>query len=106
MYAIEDFLTNCKSFLEDQTFDRFLEELEKVVDYHEKFEELVITNPEWLESAEKTLDENGNFHIFFLLTALKDDYEHTELRLRNFCNGKQPTLKLEIYGPRGRFIRG
>lgn len=96
MYAIEEFLSNIQSY--DSTYDkeRFMEELQKVPNYQEVFNALVEGDKEWLALAEQTRDEKG-LHIFYLLSymALKStEKEETELSLRTFSNGQDPTIKV------------
>ena len=100
-YTIENFLCNIKSFLGYRDFDRFYAELLKVPNLQETFQKELAHNPEWLQVALKSCDENG-FHIHFLL-----DYMHcihikpNELTLRLFCFGSVPTIKVTVYYLKG-----
>ncbi len=96
MYAIEEFLSNIQSY--DSTYgkEEFMKELKKVPNYQEVFNALVEGDPKWLALAEQTRDESG-LHIFYLLSymALKStEKEETELSLRTFSNGQDPTIKV------------
>ena len=96
MYAIEEFLSNIQSYDSTYEKEKFMEELQKVPNYQEVFNALVEGDKEWLALAEQTRDEKG-LHIFYLLSYMalaSNEKESTELGLRTFTGGKDPTIKV------------
>lgn len=99
MYRLEDFTKNIVSFLDNQSLDIFIKELAKVKNCQEKFQNLVNSNPVWLESALSTKDADG-LHIYFFTDIKKIPKKverSNELSLCNFHLGTQPTLKVIVY---------
>lgn len=96
---LKDFTQNIVPFLEGQSLDRFILELNKVPNCQERFQNLIDNDYSWLETTLNTRDENG-LHIYFFFEEIKIkeiDVKPNQLFLRNFCLGTQPTLKVEIY---------
>lgn len=99
MYKLEDFTKNIVSFLGDQSLDIFIKELAKIENCQEKFQNLINSNPVWLESAISTKDADG-LHIYFFTNIQKIPKEvkkNNELSLCIFHFGTQPTLKVNVY---------
>lgn len=96
MYAIEQFLSNIRSYDDANNFEKFILELQKIPNYQEVFTQLLEQNPEWLELAKGTEDENG-MHIFYLLAYMKTAFgedESTQMNLMTFSGGKDPAIKV------------
>lgn len=99
MYQLKDFTTNIAPFIEGQSLERFLWELNKVPNYQERFATLIKNDKIWLHHALSTRDEKG-VHIYFFYDVIKvaDNIQKpNQLFLRDFCFATQPTLKVEIY---------
>lgn len=100
MIAVEQFLSNLEPFDYMGNLNQFLEELEKIPNYYEKLAKEIENNSQWLTLVEKTRDEHG-YHVFFFLDHLNSDHgleRENELSLRIFSNGKQPIIKVMVYG--------
>lgn len=100
MIAVEEFLSYIQPFEISGRKEEFLEELNKVPDYHEKFASAVENNKDWLELAESTRDEDG-YHVFFFLDhSYCSEFEKKRVNtlvLRMFLEGTHPTIKVTVY---------
>lgn len=99
MHQLKDFTANITPFIEYQSLERFLSELDKVPNCQERFETLIKNDKIWLQHALSTSDENG-VHIYFFyeeIKVAKDIEKPNQLFLRDFCLATRPTLKVEIY---------
>ena len=99
MHQLKDFTANITPFIEYQSLERFISELDKVPNCQERFETLIKNDKIWLQHALSTSDENG-VHIYFFYEEIKvaENIEKpNQLFLRDFCLDAYPTLKVEIY---------
>lgn len=99
MYQLANFTQNITPFIEEQSLERFMLELEKVPNCQERFQNLIKADSKWLETALKTKDDKG-FHINFFYKEVKvneKDVKPNQLFLRNFCLNTEPTLMIEVY---------
>ena len=86
-YLLKEFLACAQPFLENETFEQFEQRLELVENPQQQFLSCLKNHPMWFGRAMRSLDKEGNFHVFF---------HYERLPLKPWEKDKPARLTLEL----------